>query len=168
VDSQLDDISNLENTPHSSPSPNEKLSASAFDTGNATLAKRTRFKDKILARPPPDFITSCKASHDFIDHFVRLALSKAKNKTKLEASKHVFLESLAAETQDPIELRSQSLHILLAGRDTTASLLSWLFFSLARSPAHYAKLHAVVLEQFGTYDVPMNITFASLKGCKYL
>jgi cytochrome P450 len=117
---------------------------------------------------PPDFITSCKASHDFIDHFVRLALSKAKNKTKPEASKHVFLESLAAETQDPIELRSQSLHILLAGRDTTASLLSWLFFSLARSPAHYAKLHAVVLEQFGTYDVPMNITFASLKGCKYL
>lgn len=60
------------------------------------------------------------------------------------------------------------MHILLAGRDTTASLLSWLFFSLARSPAHYAKLRAVILEQFGTYNAPTSITFASLKTCIYL
>jgi hypothetical protein len=30
-----------------------------------------------------------------------------------------------AETRDPIELRSELLHILLAGRDTTAAHLGW-------------------------------------------
>ena len=62
--------------------------------------------------------------HEFIDHFVRLALSKDNREKEKELEggskeKYVFLEALATQTQDPIELRSQLLNILLAGRDTT-------------------------------------------------
>ncbi|PKX99701.1 putative cytochrome P450 family protein [Aspergillus campestris IBT 28561] len=63
----------------------------------------------------------------------------------------VFLQQLAAATQDPIELRSQLLNVLLAGRDTTASLLSWSLLLLAR----HSDLHCP-------------ITFTSLKDCRYL
>ena len=50
---------------------------------------------------------------------------------RVKAAKHdterrVFLEALAAATLDPMELRSQLLYILLAGRGTTASFISWL------------------------------------------
>jgi len=77
---------------------------------------------------------------------------------------------LAAEVRDPIELRSQLLHVLLAGRDTTASLLGWLWFSLARDPIRYTKLRNIIIDTFGTYDEsgPEQITFAKLKSCMYL
>ena len=37
----------------------------------------------------------------------------------------VFLDALIAETKDPKVIRDQLVNILLAGRDTTACLLSW-------------------------------------------
>jgi cytochrome P450 len=56
----------------------------------------------------------------------------------------------------------------LAGRDTTASLLGWLFLSLVRDPARYKKLRTTVIEEFGTYENPSEITFSKLKSCQYL
>jgi hypothetical protein len=32
---------------------------------------------------------------------------------------------MTAVTQDPVELRTQLVHVLLAGRDTTAAHASW-------------------------------------------
>jgi cytochrome P450 len=60
------------------------------------------------------------------------------------------------------------MHILLAGRDTTASMLGWLFYLLARNPARYKKLRDIVIKEFGTYSCPKEITFARLKACSYL
>jgi hypothetical protein len=70
--------------------------------------------------------------------------------------------------EDPVELRSQLLNILLAGRDTTASHLGWLFHCLSRDPTRYQKLRDTIIEQFGTYDSPTSITFSKIKGCQYL
>jgi hypothetical protein len=80
----------------------------------------------------------------------------------------VFLAELVKSTRDPLELRSQLLNILLAGRDTTAGLLGWTFYVLARNPAAYAKLRKVILDTFGTYSNPRDITFANLKACGHL
>ena len=60
------------------------------------------------------------------------------------------------------------LNILLAGRDTTASLLSWLFHQLLRHPEVFEKLRSTVIETFGTYQDSQEITFSTLKGCAYL
>jgi cytochrome P450 len=54
------------------------------------------------------------------------------------------------------------------GRDTTAGLLGWTFYLLVRHPAIYDKLRGVILDQFGTYEHPHDITFANLKTCTYL
>jgi cytochrome P450 len=109
-------------------------------------------------------------SHDFIDFFVKQALAKegTNSDSKGENERYVFLAALVAQTRDPIELRSQLLNILLAGRDTTASLLGWLFFCLAQDPARYKKLRNRVIDDFGTYDNPRDITFETLKSCQYL
>src|SRR5690606_29375544 len=80
--------------------------------------------------------------------------------------KYIFLHALAHETDDPKFLKDQLLNILLAGRDTTAVLLTWTVFTLSRNPTVYRKLRSEVLEQFGTgID---KITFSSLKDCTYL
>jgi cytochrome P450 len=148
--------------------------ASAFDKGQMALATRARFADKYWVVNTKEFRQSCKLCHEFIDRFVRLALSKELREKELMKGasgvkeKYVFLEALARETQDPIELRSQLLHILLAGRDTTASLLGWLFLCLARDPVRFKKLREIIIADFGTYETPLDITFSKLKNCRYL
>ncbi|PMD14093.1 cytochrome P450 52A12 [Hyaloscypha hepaticicola] len=148
--------------------------AAAFDQGQMALATRARFASRYWLVWPKGFKESCRICHEFIDHFVRLALSKELREKELEKGKfgrkekYVFLEALAAETQDPIELRSQLLNILLAGRDTTASLLGWLFLCLSKDPKRYQKLRDTIIEQFGTYDHPTSITFEKIKSCQYL
>ncbi|KAK7954435.1 cytochrome p450 protein [Apiospora saccharicola] len=61
---------------------------------------------------------------------------------------HEFADSIVAErlvnksekhTQDARELKNETLHVLITGRDTTRCLLSWV----------YQKLRKAVLEQFG-------------------
>lgn len=145
--------------------------AFAFDKGQMALATRARFADLYWIMKPKGFKKACDSCHAFIDHFVRLALSKDLNEKEVGPNgkeKYVFLDALVAQTRDPIELRSQLLHILLAGRDTTASHLGWLFMSLSKDPARYKKLRDVVIQEFGTYDNPKDITFAKLKSCQYL
>lgn len=174
VDSQLAELPAASRSMEPrTPSQSEKVFANAFDTGQRWLAKRFRFADLYWLVDSKEFRTACKQSHEFIDRFVRLALSDPQQHEKKASAeggkeKYVFLEALAAETQDPIELRSQLLNILLAGRDTTASLLGWLFYILARNPAAFQKLRETIISTFGTYDDPQEITFPRLKSCQYL
>lgn len=146
--------------------------ATAFDKGQMALATRARFAHMYWLISPNGFKEACKACHNFIDRFVQLALSKELREKELEGvggkEKYIFLEALAAECQDPMELRSQLLNVLLAGRDTTASLLGWLFLSLSKDPVRYKKLRDIIINEFGTYEKPKPITFAKLKSCQYL
>lgn len=173
VDSQLAGLPDFKTPAYLDPANDEHRFAFAFDAGQMAIATRLRFADMYWAVRPKNFSSNIKACHNFIDHFVGLALQKPLNEASnaekgAKKEKYVFLEALAQETRDPIELRSQLLHILLAGRDTTASLLGWLFFSLARDPTRYAKLRTAILDAFGSYEQPDEITFAKLKACQYL
>ncbi|KAF7896715.1 uncharacterized protein EAF01_009118 [Botrytis porri] len=72
------------------------------------------------------------------------------NKTETEdvkAGPYVFLEETAKLTTDRQVLRDQVLNTLLAGRDTTASLLSNLVFMPARYPNVWRKLRAEVMQR---------------------
>lgn len=99
----------------------------AFDAGQRALATRTRFMNKYWLYDSLEFRSACKVVHDFVDHFVQRALSRVSEKEKRDTDKerYVFLEALATQTQDPSILRFELLHLLLAGRDTTASHLGW-------------------------------------------
>ncbi|KAL4785786.1 cytochrome P450 [Aspergillus varians] len=140
----------------------------SFDLGQWYVAQRTRFGNFHWLVNNKECRNINQKVHDYADHFVHAAL-KASADGKPLSSHYVFLEALATATKDPIELRSQSLNILLAGRDTTASLLSWSLLMLARHPAVFHKLREAVLTDFGPYTSQRDsITFASLKSCQYL
>lgn len=147
--------------------------AFSFDRAQMTLATRNRFEELYYLVQNRQLRTDSKICHDYIDYFVRRALKNGQEKSLEEgkagtAKKYIFLDALAAHTQDPIELRSSLLNILLAGRDTTASLLGWLMICLSHDSARYQKLRSIIIDEFGTYDEPKEITFAKLKSCKYL
>ena len=171
VDSQINLLPGHKHNETVGKGPNSFSFAEAFDKGQMALATRARYMDSYWLISPKGFKDACSTCHEFIDHYVRIALSKTieqKNKDPSGKERYIFLEALAAQTQDPIELCSQLLHILLAGRDTTASLLGWLFYCLARDPARYKKLRDTIIEEFGTYENPSDITFAKMKSLKYL
>jgi cytochrome P450 len=138
----------------------------AFELSQDIIAKAFRFNDWYSFGLTKEYYEACKVCHRYIDRYVQRGLSHEK---QLEAGKkYVFLEALAAQTQDPVEIRDQLLSILVAGRDTTASLLSFLFLVLSQNERVFRTLRQAVVQEFGTYKAPKNMTFSSLKACSYL
>lgn len=145
--------------------------ASAFDKAQYTLAIGARLGPNYWIVHFPEFHRMVKQVHEYVDYFVQKALVQgASEKKPVSEDKYVFLSALAKETQDPEKLRSQLLNILLAGRDTTASTLGWFFYTMAdpRYASVFRRLRAIILEEFGTYSNPKEITFEKMKGCQYL
>lgn len=100
----------------------------------------------------------------YIDRTLRLSPEELSTKTKTEEG-YTFLHALAGFTRDRKVLRDQLVAVLLAGRDTTASTLSWTFYELARHPEVVQKLRAEILETVGLERAP---TYDDLKNMKYL
>ncbi|KAI5359317.1 putative cytochrome P450 [Septoria linicola] len=106
--------------------------------------------------------------HDFVDYYVQKGLAKrdqllAEKSTADQNGRYVFIDELVRQTTDPVRIRSELLNILLAGRDTTASLLSNAWFFLGKRPDIWEKLQADVAQLKGARP-----TFEQLKELKYL
>jgi cytochrome P450 len=102
---------------------------------------------------------------------VQKTIDERKEKKSLppeQKEKYFFLRELVALTQDPVEIRDQLSSILTAGRDTTASLLSFSWLIPAENQDVFDRLRQIVIDDFGTYNRPRSITFSSLKACSYL
>ncbi|EXJ95573.1 hypothetical protein A1O1_00695 [Capronia coronata CBS 617.96] len=141
--------------------------AESFDYGISCLGTRARLATLYWLYNPPSFRKAIREVHDFADYCIeRAAIPDASNKEK--DGRYIFLKELLKVTDNRVDLRSQLLNILLAGRDTTAGLLGWTFWELARHPQVFHRLRASILETFGPYDSHDKITFAALKSCTYL
>jgi hypothetical protein len=87
--------------------------------------------------------------HDFIDSSIRKALAtfkeaEAKKESDKESGRYIFLQEVARNTNDPLVLRWETINVFIAGRDTTAALLSNTWFILTKRPDIWAKLKAEV------------------------
>jgi len=144
--------------------------AEAFNRSQEAIAEITRSGKLGQWLRNSSFKNDVKFVHEFVDHFVykgldyrnTLDLSKGPPEPK-EGERYVFLNELAKRNADPIQIRSELLNVLLAGRDTTASLLSDVWFVLARRPDIWAKLRAEVDELGGEQP-----TYQQIKDMKYL
>lgn len=100
----------------------------------------------------------------YIEETLNLTPEELATKTKSEEG-YTFLHALASYTRDRQLLRDQLVAVLLAGRDTTASTLSWTFYELARAPEITRKLREEIIQQVGLDRAP---TYDDLKSMKYL
>ncbi|KAJ0168554.1 Cytochrome P450 52A13 [Colletotrichum tanaceti] len=100
----------------------------------------------------------------FIERALRLSPEELASKSKSDQG-YTFLHELASFTRDRTVLRDQLVAVLLAGRDTTASSLSWTLYELGRHPEAVTRLRAEIIEQVGPDRAP---TYDDLKNMKYL
>ena len=119
---------------------------------------------------PPRFHRAVKTVNDVVDYYVDRVLdakSNPKDQSSNENKRYVFLEALAEETRDRKMLRDQMLNILLAGRDTTAGLLTSCFYYLARHPEVWSRLRQEIIEAFPIEEKD-SITLEKLREVKYI
>lgn len=147
----------------------------SFNRAQDTIAQtfRTGIVHKWLRRKT--FAKDVACCQEFVDRFVQKGLEYRRKleaqgmigeegeKADQEGERYVFLHELVKHTKDPVQIRSELLNILLAGRDSTASLLSDVWFVLARRPDIWAKLRAEVDALGG--EKP---TYQQIKDMKYL
>lgn len=143
-----------------------------------------------LARfsPQPGFWRNIDAIRKYIDPYVekavmhRRALEQSRQDHRLiaagdkeqrddddgdndnhEDGRYVFLHEISKRTSDRTILRDELLSLFFGGRDTTACLLSNLFFVLARRPDIWARIRSEVAQLEN--GIP---TIATIKQLRYV
>lgn len=118
--------------------------------------------------PKKSFYASLEVLNTFvgryIDQALRLSQEELEKVTKSDEG-YTFLHALASYTRDRQVLRDQIVAVLLAGRDTTANTLSWLFYELSKHPAVVHKLREEIASFVGFDREP---TYTDLKSMRYL
>lgn len=129
----------------------QQLFGQALDYAQTELNFRLRLGPLIFLYRNKEFDRACTRVQNFVDKYVakalefrRTNLTKNTPKEDKRPGKYIFMNELALATDDPIQIRSELLNLLLAGRDTTAGLLSNTFYVLARRADIWAKLKGEV------------------------
>ncbi|KAL8860203.1 MAG: hypothetical protein Q9178_003467 [Gyalolechia marmorata] len=131
----------------------------------AQLGAERRFRLGIFANlvPQRNFYRAVGKVHSYMESHVDQAIQRHANNETKDDGRYVFLNELVKMTEDRLVLRDQLLGIFLAGRDTTAALLTNLFFVLARNPKVWKQLHEEIKPLDGRKP-----TLDELKGLKSL
>lgn len=97
-----------------------------FDYAALGVGIRVRLADLAPLYSPAKFKRACKVVRDWASYFAARAL-KYKDEVGEEkaAEKYAFIIDLWKEMRNQDLVRDQLLNILIAGRDSTAALLSW-------------------------------------------
>jgi cytochrome P450 len=112
-----------------------------------------------------------RVCREFVQRFVDEAFHAVEGKTNKKPEEHVetkrakriFSHELAWRTADKHRVLDELMNVLLAGRDTTASLLGNLLFMLAKNPAIWDKLRREVACLQGRAP-----TYEELRNLKYV
>jgi cytochrome P450 len=164
IDSFKEDRMPLDGDPEN-PSPHDFIHALAY--ASEFVIRRAQIGSLYFLADSPKFRKHIDTCHKFMDVFVRRALKIQRGEEKQkDTSRYVFINELAKDTQDPIQLRDQCMNILSAGRSTTASLLTMCMFYLARYPDVWAKLKEEVIASFGEDKSGINPN--NIRSCQYL
>ncbi|OAA53511.1 Cytochrome P450 [Niveomyces insectorum RCEF 264] len=136
-----------------------------LDYATSVLGVRVRLADGAWLYNPPRFRRACRAVRDWAAQFVRAALAcQAAVGDDAAAEKYAFILDLWRAMRDPELVRDQLLHVLVAGQDSTASLLSWTFFLLVRNPDVLERLRT----EISSVPVDGDITREELQSLSFL
>ncbi|KAJ6595533.1 cytochrome P450 monooxygenase CYP63 [Mycena vulgaris] len=106
---------------------------------------------------------------NWMEPVVTRAIAEKDRRTKAgvetAANENVFLDFLASKTDDVEHIRYELITYLIASRDTTASLLTFVMYFFAMYPAVCDRLRNEILASLGSEESP---TYDSLRNMKYL
>ncbi|KAL8865833.1 MAG: hypothetical protein Q9174_006669 [Haloplaca sp. 1 TL-2023] len=147
--------------------PEDDRFVEAFTYVQNTVDAKTGLLSLFL--PDPKFRRSCKYIHEYVDALIERSLTNrsSNEKEKDSSQRYTLLYELAKYTSDKITMRTELLSMLLAGRDTTASLLSNAWWSISRNPAIFDRLR----QEVAALETPLGEErplFEELKDMKYL
>lgn len=142
----------------SAPGSAARQFSEAFDYAESVLDRRGELGSFAWLLKDRKFDEACSVVHKFTDEYIREAL---KGNTK--PGRYNLLAELARDCHDPVQIRNELLNVLLAARDTTAGLLSSLFYFLSHNPEVWNKLNKEVEELGG--QIP---DYKVLKEMRYL
>ena len=108
--------------------------------------------------------------YSFIDTHVYRALELTSNPTREKENplptppngRYILLYELAKRVRSPVTLRFELINVFLPSRDTTAALLSNVFFQLARHPSYWTQLRQSALSLPLNLTDPSSLTFSTL------
>ncbi|KZS99736.1 cytochrome P450 [Laetiporus sulphureus 93-53] len=108
----------------------------------------------------------------FFDPLIREALTRHNkqgsgtiDREDADSEDGTFLDNLVRYTSDPVVLHDEVLNILLAGRDTTASSLTFAVYLLCMYPAVLSRLRQEIHDVVGLSRRP---TYEDIREMKYL
>jgi hypothetical protein len=105
---------------------NHEVFAENFDYCSLVSAMRLRLANFCFLYSPSKFKKACGQVKRYATLYVNHALQDMdKNGEESASERHPFILDLFKELQDRILVRDQLMNVLLAGRDTTACLMSW-------------------------------------------
>ncbi|MCJ1243115.1 hypothetical protein MMC30_000312 [Trapelia coarctata] len=113
--------------------------ADDFDIAQNIVVQRFRLLDLYWFIGGRKFRDACSSVHSFVDEIIQRRY-KYPEMNQRQEERYVFFDAVAQDAKNKKELRDQLLNVLLAGRDTTACLLSWTFILLLRHPEVLDKL----------------------------
>ena len=142
--------------------------AEAFNTAQSEIVVNMRFAGLRFLRSQKKAKEANRICHAYVNKFVEdaIAFRQRRDLEKGEEQKdgkYIFIHELAKQVTDKIQLRDELMNILLAGRDTTASVLSNMFFEIAKKPYIWTKLREEIGQLNGR--IP---TYEELRNLKYL
>lgn len=119
-----------------------------WDYAENVLPDRTRLGKLAFLLRDAKFNNSCDVVHRFVDDYIAQFLSSRESAesssrggcSEKPKQRYNVLSELSSTCSDRIRLRDELLNILLAARDTTAGLLSSIFYFLARHPDVWRRL----------------------------
>lgn len=135
--------------------------AKAFDYAETQIAVRLRLGRFAVLHYDRKFQHACAILHRAFDDLIDRASTELRQEKEgcKYPERYVFIKELLKVKTDREQVRAQALNVLIAGRDTTAGLLSNLFHALARNPRVWTKLQDEVSKLGGERP-----DYATLRG----
>ncbi|MCJ1462955.1 hypothetical protein MMC07_001559 [Pseudocyphellaria aurata] len=113
--------------------------ANEFDIAQSYVVQRFRLLDLYWLIGGSRFRSACKSVHGFVDEIIKRRCDNP-DSGQIADGRYVFFDAVANDCTTRDAMRGQLINILLAGRDTTACLLSWTFHLLLRHPRALERL----------------------------
>ncbi|KAF3810626.1 Cytochrome P450 52A13 [Colletotrichum gloeosporioides] len=126
-----------------------------FDYAVMVSALRLRLCDFAWLYNPKRFREACRGIREWASYFADKAINYIEdNGEDSTKNKYAFIGDLWRSLKDRTLVRDQLLHVLIAGRDTTACLMSWTFksFHLVRNPPLLDRLKEEINTVFQSDD----------------